>query len=273
VENVRIVHAADSNEHLDAGRAERRVLLSYRYDALPAYPSPAFWDAVADAELPLEVLVRHIRNAVKDGDITGRNRLLALVIERVQPSNESWARRVLNSLPRYTGEEGVMADDLCADLAECLMRAIVDTARHFWEENFLHCLYFERKHVYRSFMMREGRWYDPQVKRSERIPRSLLASLDQPALGDGEDRYPLDVEDERCQLMLRTIEHYDVLEAVLRLPDHLKAVVLLLFWEARTEKDTACILGVTDRTVRNRVREAFRRLRDTLHDEKGSFHG
>jgi hypothetical protein len=272
VENVRSIPVTDSNGALEAARAERQALLSYMYEALPAYPSLAFWDAMANAAHPLEVLVRLTRNAVGDDDISGRNRLLALIIERVQSSNEAWARRVLASVAGCAGAERGMIDDLCADLAECLMRAIVDPSRHFWEENFQHCLYFERKHVYRSFMMREGRWCDPHVKRSERIPRSLLASLDQPTAPNGEDRYSLDVEDERCQLMLHAIEHYDVLEAVLRLPDHLKAVVLLLFWEGRTEKDAARILSVTDRTVRNRMREALRRLRDTLHDEKGSLH-
>jgi Sigma-70, region 4 len=272
VENVRSIPVTGNDGYSGIGRVERRALLSYTYETLPAYPSSAFWDALADVALPLEVLVRLTRNAVSGGDIAGRNRLLALIIERMQSSNEAWARRVLASVVGYVGAEKIMLDDLCADLAECLMRAIVDHSRHFWEENFQHCLYFERKHVYRSFMMREGRWHDPLVKRSERIPHSLLASLDQPTSHGGRDRHPLDVEDERCQLMLRAIEHYDVLEAVQRLPDYLKAVVLLLFWEGRTEKDAARILNVTDRTVRNRMREALKRLRVTLHDEKGSLH-
>lgn len=272
MENLRLVHADSDNKDLDAGRVERRALLSYMYDALPVYASQDFWGALEDAEHPLEVLVRFTRSAVRTGDIAGRNRLLALIIERVQSYNEAWARRVLASVACHFGDEKGMADDLCADLAECLMRAIVDPTRHFWEENFQHCLYFERKHVYRSFMMREGRWCDPLVKRSERIPRSLLASLDQPARRDGEACYALDIEDERCQAMLHSIERYDVLETVMRLPDHLKAVVLLLFWEARTEKDTARILGVTDRTVRNRIREALKRLRAALHDEKDAYY-
>ncbi|TMD92363.1 MAG: sigma-70 family RNA polymerase sigma factor, partial [Chloroflexi bacterium] len=52
------------------------------------------------------------------------------------------------------------------------------------------------------------------------------------------------------------------------LPDKLKSVVLLVFWEGKTEKDTARILGISDRTVRNRLRDAFEVLRNALEPER-----
>jgi DNA-directed RNA polymerase specialized sigma24 family protein len=41
-----------------------------------------------------------------------------------------------------------------------------------------------------------------------------------------------------------------------------------LFWEGRSEKDTAQLLGITDRTVRNRRREALNVLREALDLEE-----
>ncbi|TMC89401.1 MAG: sigma-70 family RNA polymerase sigma factor [Chloroflexi bacterium] len=132
---------------------------------------------------------------------------------------------------------------------------------------------FERKHVYRSFMRREGRWNSLDGKRSERIPRMLVESLDQPAqLADG-DTYELNVEDEKAQKELLAVEQEDIPRLILHLPDRLKPIVLLIFWEGRTEKDTAKILGITDRTVRNRLREAIKLLHLELEPEREFANG
>jgi DNA-directed RNA polymerase specialized sigma24 family protein len=71
--------------------------------------------------------------------------------------------------------------------------------------------------------------------------------------------------------MLLAIETSDLLRLVLLLPVKLKAVVLLLFWEGRSEKETAQLLDITDRTVRNRRREALNLLREALDLEEEHF--
>src|SRR5438046_207279 len=60
----------------------------------------------------------------------------------------------------------------------------------------------------------------------------------------------------------------DVCFLILNLPEKLKSVIWLIFWEGRTEKDAARILGVSDRTVRNRLHEALKSLR-TMLDSQG----
>jgi RNA polymerase sigma factor (sigma-70 family) len=231
---------------------------------LPDYTSPTFWQAVQTPDMPLEVLVRVLRIANARGDEQTRNRLLETVLLRIQTASESWAHSVLKNIAVPADERNALMDDLCADLYEHILRALLDPKRLFWEENFAHCLSFERKHVYRSLMTREGRWHDLHVKRSARIPRSLMARLDQTIeLVDGED-CPVDIEDERAQMMLRTVDYSDLLQLVLHLPDRHKAVVLLIFWEGRTEKETAQILGISDRTVRNRIQAALKLLRGIL---------
>lgn len=253
---------------------KRRIVLAQIYSSLPRYASAAFWRALQTADIPLEVLVRCFRAALSQGDVQGRNRIIEIVFLRIQTTNEYWAASVLKHLSLRSDERYALMCDLCADLYESVIRALMDPERLFWEENFLHSLYFERKHVYRSLMMREGRWHDLSIKKSTRIPRGLLASLDQ-SVHQVENGIPaFDIEDEQAQRMLQMAESFDLLQLVLHLPDKLKAVVLLIFWEGRTEKDTARVLGVSDRTVRNRIQAAKKLLRDLLATERErAFYG
>jgi RNA polymerase sigma factor (sigma-70 family) len=265
---------ASEDEAYNQAVMKRRAQLDRVYDALPGYASPAFWQALETTEIALEVLVRCLRKAIACGDAQGCNHIISVIIQRTQTSNEYWARSMLNRLSLSEDERQAMVCDLCADLYEGLIRALMRPEHAFWEENFFHCLQFERKHVYRSFMMREGRWHDQHVKRSERIPRALLSSLDQPGLQTEEEMCALEMEDERAQMMLRSIELSDLLWLVLRLPGPLKTAIILIFWEGHSEKEVAQLLGITDRTVRNRVQRALQLLRERLKMEREeNFYG
>jgi RNA polymerase sigma factor (sigma-70 family) len=262
-------------------------------DSSPAYGSVTFWQAIEepDSHLPLEALVKYVRFAVAKGDRAAGNRIVEVIIRRTQVENEYWIRSVLKYVRVPADERAMLADDLYADLCECLIRALLDPERLFWEENFQHCLRFERQHVYSAFMRREGRWnvdarrsrregedvenaeFEDNVVVPKRIPRGLLQSIDTPVqLADGEALEML-IEDEHAQEALQAIEREDVPRLVLSLPSKLKSVVWLIFWEGRTEKDVARVLGITDRTVRNRLREALKLLRDELALERDSVYG
>jgi RNA polymerase sigma factor (sigma-70 family) len=182
---------------------------------------------------------------------------------------------VLNSIHVGSGERNMLVHDLYADLCECVIRALMGIKRLFWEENFQHCLQFERKHAYQAFMTREGRRYHQQGDGTvtRRIPRVLIESLDQPVMhADGELWEP-EIEDERAQKALLSVEQSDLPLLILQLPEKLKSVIWLIFWEGRTEKDAAQILGVTDRTIRNRLHEALRSLRDIFNSEEKTTYG
>lgn len=243
-------------------------------EMLSSYPLVSFWQAIEATDVPLEVLVHCVRWVIAPGDDEGCRRVLEVIISRIQRSNERWASLVLKSLAMPMDEYITLMCDLCADLYECVLRAVLDPQRLFWEENFLHCLYFERKHVYSSFMRREGLCYDVW-KSSERIPRALISSLDRPGLWahDQSEHSSLDIEDDRAQIVLCSVELSDLRQVVQCLPETLRMVILSIFWEGRTEKDTAWRLGVTDRTVRNRLRRALQLLRVALHNERELMHG
>jgi len=263
----------DRNHDRDEEVAKRRVALSNIYNDLPVYGSVAYWHAVEKPDTPLEVLVRCERVAVAHGDDEGRNRLFEVIFRRIHISNEIWANSVLKTASLLEDERNALVSDLYADLCECVIRALMDTTRMFWEENFQHCLMYERKHVYQTFMAHEGRWSNQHTKRPKRIPRRLLGSLDRPKQGRDGEVYESNVEDELAQKALFAVEHADIPQQVLYLPDKLKSVVWLIFWEGRTEKDTARALGITDRTVRNRLHAALTILRHTLEFEREGIHG
>ena len=135
-------------------------------------------------------------------------------------------------------------------------------------------------------MTREGRWQKHSEHReaeksaelvpltgTRRVPRALLNSLDRAIHYTDGELGELEIEDERAQQQLLAVERTDLLNLVLQLPEKLRSVILLIFWEGRSEKDTARILAITDRTVRNRLYEASRILRSELKSERGEVHG
>jgi Sigma-70, region 4 len=264
----------------DGGRAmalaRHRMHLAQLYTTLPTYGSVAYWRSVEETDmhraLPLEVIVKCIRASIGRGDIVGRKRTFEILFRRIATSNEHWANNVLKARHFATGEQVVFVYDLYADICEGVMRAVIDPNRLFWEENFLHCLRFERRHVYETFMQQEGRWIYSREKKGDRVPRRLIASIDQPEKRPDADPSVSLLEDEMARKALLAVEHSDLPRLIVSLPDKLKAVVLLIFWEDRTEKDTARLLCITDRTVRYRLKRALRLLYRILEAEREMLH-
>lgn len=267
----------DSNYDQDLVR--RRAFIAAQFQALPSYGSAEFWSRIEESELklalPLEVLVMCIRIAIMREDDTGKNRIFEMVFRRTQGANEYWSRQVVSRMHLTSEERSMYAHDLYADLCERVIRAIHDSKRLFWEENFQHCLCFERKHVYQAFMTREGRWYNQGANESgtRRIPRSLIGSLDQPVQHANDETWEMEIVDVQAQQALLAVEGHDLPLLILNLPEKLKPVIWLMFWEGRTEKSVAHILGVSDRTVRNRLQKALSLLRSGIESEGKTIYG
>jgi RNA polymerase sigma factor (sigma-70 family) len=263
----------------DLELVRRRADLATAFQALPSYASAEFWSLVEKPEikvaLPLEILVKCARSAITCEDDAGRNRIIEVIFRRTQAANEYWSRQVLSSVYLSSEERCIFAHDLYADLCERVIRALLDNKRLFWEENFQHCLGFERQHAYQAFMTREGRWHNQHADGvvTRRIPRVLIESLDQPVLHANGESWEPDIEDEQAQQALLSVEQRDLPLLILHLPEKLKSVIWLIFWEGRTEKDAAQILGVSDRTIRNRLREALKSLRVILESEGKTING
>ena len=89
---------------------------------------------------------------------------------------------------------------------------------------------------------------------------------------DGE-KGEMEIVDEQAQQAFFSVEQRDLPLLILVLPEKLKSVIWLLFWEGRTEKNVAHILGVSDRTVRNRLQKALIMLRTGLESEGKAIYG
>lgn len=253
--------------------AEHRASLARVYRALPLYGSPAFWTLLEEDQgpeqvVPLEVLVMVLRqDAIARTDQDGQRRLCSIIIARLQYSNEQWVKRVLSGVSPPAGEGHALAADLYADLCELLLRALLNVEQPFWQERFLHCLRFVRKHAYESFMRREGRWNKTTPGPGKYVPYALRESIDH--LGSSLDsERARDVPDERAEQALLAVEQEDILLLLRRLPDRLRAVVWLLFWEGCTTRTVSKLLGISERTVRNRLQVALAELRRLLGDEQ-----
>ena len=83
----------------------------------------------------------------------------------------------------------------------------------------------------------------------------------------------MDIVDEQAQQALLSVEQHDLPLLILNLPEKVKPVIWLIFWEGRTEKYVANILGVSDRTVRNRLHKALNMLRTVIETEGKTIHG
>jgi len=269
----------EKDSNYDPDLVRRRAFIAAQFQALPSYGSAEFWSRIEESQLklvlPLEVLVMCIRIAIMREDDTGKNRIFEMVFRRTQGANEYWSRQVLSRMHLTSEERSMYAHDLYADLCERVIRAIHDSKRLFWEENFQHCLCFERKHVYQAFMTREGRWYHQGANESgtRRIPRSLIGSLDQPVQHANDETWEMEIVDMQAQQALLSVEEHDLSLLILNLPEKLKPVIWLMFWEGRTEKNVAHILGVSDRTVRNRLQKALSLLRSGIELEGETIYG
>lgn len=251
---------------------QRRTHLARLFATLPNYGSSAYWRVLEEPDihlaLPLEVLVKCIRASVAHRDTIGQKRAFEILFRRIAASNARWVYHVLRTSHLSLNEQTLFMHDLYADICECVIRAVIDPTRLFWEENFSHCLSYERKRVYQTFMQREERWRNHNNQSKQHIPHQSLSSMDQSEPDIRSKIRAWMIEDEAARQALLAVEQNDIPGLVIGLPDKLKAVVLLIFWEDRTEKDTAQILGITDRTVRNRLKRALLLLHRQLERER-----
>jgi RNA polymerase sigma factor (sigma-70 family) len=221
-------------------------------------------DAGVVGLVPSEVLVRWCRQAWCAGDRDTHNEVCALLFDRLRLVNRRWAAMAIARSNVHWHDRKVLAEELYADLCERLIHAWRDPARAFWEISFGWCLRFERRHVFKALMVREG-WTNTSTgkARPARVPRPLMERLDGPLRQEGEVRWwACEREDERAMREMLAIEqHALLLQLVAALPVKLRQVMYLRFVLEHKEKEVAALLGVTDRTVRNRIQSAFRMLR------------
>jgi RNA polymerase sigma factor (sigma-70 family) len=215
--------------------------------------------------------VKAFRQAVSCGDLVGQQHIGEVIIARTHVANAQWVQKTVMAVVVPPGERSAVAADLYADLCEYLLRQWKNADYTFWEEHFLHCLRFARKHVFEHFLRCEGAWRLERPELSRAVPRSLLLSLDRATQEQLSELRML--HDKQAEAALQAVEESQFALYLLRLHPRMRAIVWLKFWENCTDKKIAQVLSISERTVRSGLRTALEELRRMLVNEEGVSDG
>ena len=130
----------------------------------------------------------------------------------------------------------------------------------FLLENFDHKLDRICQHVAHCVMEKAGEWRRRGVEKPTRVPSGEIERLQ--AEPDGDSELPLTerLVSASAQHDLDLAEYCDLLSQVEQLPPDERAIIQGLFYDGRTQEELAAELGVTSRTIRNRLHKILREL-------------
>lgn len=247
--------------------AKRRAELDRQFRALPLAGSAAYWQATeaedAAAALPLEVLVRCFRERWAAGASADAKRIYAAMLGRVQNRVAIWAQSIARHAPRERANE--LADDLEQECFFALWRELCADGDTFLAERFVHKLTRIEQHSAHQVMEREGLWRRGGVVKPTRIPSAETERLEVPPHGEesvpaGARLYDSKAEDAFARADLES----DIQAALDTLSAEDRALVYDRYWNDQTQDQIATSLGVTDKTVRNRLARIYAELRRLL---------
>lgn len=254
--------------------ARRRAELDDQFQRLPRPGTTDYWQSIerptAEGTLPLEVLARCLRERARAGANADAARIYEVILGRVQRHTAAWAGKIAS-------HAGAAAPQLAQDLQqECylaLWAELVANAKTFLHEAFMHALDSIERHVAHTVMRRAGIWTRRDVKIPRRVPRRATTSLDAPR-DDGEGTPAgVDVPDPAASDAFAEVERRSDLETWLA---PLSADERQLLYDCLerdlTQAQVAARLGVTDRTVRNRLDRIYARLRALYRGEEEHDH-
>ena len=249
--------------------AARRATLVARFQALPQAGSDDYWRSIeppdAGQELPPEVLARCFRERDAAGAFQDTERIFIAIMRQIEAGIGRWAWSVARQ-----AKSGMVSDRREELEQECyakLWEELKDDSPTFLLENFDHALDYLCGHVAHSVMQKAGEWKRRGVEKPRRVPQDEMESIH--AEPDGEDEAPLSdrLASTSAQNELDLAEYCDLLGEVETLPPDERAIIEGLFYDGRTQEEVAALLGVTARTIRNRLKKI---LHDLLQRYQGS---
>jgi hypothetical protein len=239
-------------------RARQRLAEELR--EWPPLESPLLWVRLsARTALPPSpgVLVHFIRGARSLEKYHLARELFVRLLEEIELSCARWAAQCVARTPSVPhGERELLREDLRQELALHLWDQVGLRTKPGWELFFQRSLAFAEQHTATSLMQQRGYWRAVGVARPQRASMRLLRHIDVEALAD---RQP--VEDGAPHFS--GAELSDLRTLVEQLPERLRLAIVLRYWQDASEADISRALGgVTPRTVRNYLRQAYTLLRD-----------
>jgi RNA polymerase sigma factor (sigma-70 family) len=251
--------------------AARRAGLDSQFRALPLAGSAAYWQAVAEA-LPLEVLVRCFRDRRAAGAADDAERVYVAMLGRVQQQVAAWANGISRHAPKERAQ--ALAYDLEQECFLALWRELCAQGDTFLAERFVHKLTRIEQHTAHQVMEREGLWQRPGVRKPTRVPGAETERLDTPR--HDEESVPVGARlfDAKAEDAFARAELESDIQTVLdSLTAEDRALVYDRYWDDQPPDEIARRLGVTDRTVRNRLARIYAELRRLLGEPQEDANG
>lgn len=260
----------------DDAYAARRAELDRRFSALPPAESPAYWQAIETHDpagaLPLEVLGRCFRERWAAGARADSEHVYTAIGKRVQARVVAWARSLARQAPQ--GQQATLAEDLAQECYVALWDELADANDSFLLEGFVHSLDRIQRHTAHAIMEREGLWRRHGVQKPTRVPRTETERLDAP--GRDEESTPANdrIFDVGAEDAFERVELESDVRALLdSLPPEDRDLLYYCYWCDIQRDEVARQLGVTDRTVRNRLSRIYAVLRRLLDESQEDGNG
>ncbi len=243
--------------------AARRAALERHFQELPPADTTEYWQRIEQAtketSLRLEVLVRCLRERWNAGAHQHAKRIFEYMVKRIQSRTKIWAWGI--ACQCHT-DQSQMHQDLQQTCYMALWEELADDGPTFLIENFLHAFDRIQRHVAHALMEKAGEWKRSGVETPTRIQQQAMLSLNESV--DSEEELTLEeiLGDQSAQAAFEQAEQSsDILPLLNKLPPHLRMVLYDRVWRGFTEDEIARKHQVTDRTVRNRLKQARTLLR------------
>lgn len=251
--------------------AARRAELAAQFQSLPPAGSDGYWRHIEEPDtanrLPLEVLARCFRERHFAGIRGDAERIFKVIMERIRGRVGWWAKSIARQA--RSGSGSLEAEDLEQECHLKLWEELVSDDSTFLLESFMQGLHHICQHVGHGEMERAGEWRRPGVETPKRIPRGQLESLQAEPEGVGELPLSERTPDEKAQDEIEKATLSDLFDLVRQLPHDERIIIHDWLSGDRTQEDTAATLGVTARTIRNRLTKILDELRRNYRGGEG----
>jgi RNA polymerase sigma factor (sigma-70 family) len=271
---IRAAHHGDATDYYlmkesgvqdtqDDPYAPRRAQLEAQFQALPPVGGDDYWrrieEPIVEQRLPLEVLARCLRERIVAGVRGDAERIYNVIAQRIKRKVGGWARSIASQARSGTGSQD--PEDLEQGCYMKLWEDLAGDGRTFLPENFMHGLERICQHVAHREMEKSGDWQRKGVKTPTRVPRGEMQRLPATQESEGDAQQGMQSEDATAQDAFDLAEYSDLFDKIHGLPADLRKILYDRFYRDRTQEETAADLGITDRTVRKRLKALLEDLR------------
>ncbi len=261
-------------EEQDEFYTARRAAFEQQFQELPAAGTALYWSKIEQpaegAAIPPEVLSRCFRERWKAGKEQDAVRIFRVILLSAQPLVQSRAKQYVRQSPG--GEALRLNEDIESEASIALWKELITDRPTFLVENFQHALRRIVQHAAHSVLEKEGLWKAPDVKQPTRIPAGQRKRIDAPTDREDPDAPAPDLADPGLMTPEDQEIILDLRNAIQQLDLDARMLLYWYFYCGYTQQEIADKLGVTDRTVRNRIENLVKTLRKYLGVEE-EHHG